>query len=131
MPLMPQQICQVGHFLTSARPRIGYRLGALAVVFSAALAVGLVGLPASALGTVRAHGVSKCTVEKPLTLQQARVLVGLKKRNARLLATENYGWGFRVGERNGEGLAVTTDYQPCRVTVAVKKGRVTKILQVG
>lgn len=81
-----------------------------------------------AAGSVK---VSKCTVEKPLTLQQASVLVGLKKRNARLLATENYGWGFRVGERNGEGLAVTTDYQPCRVTVAVKKGRVTKVLQVG
>jgi len=72
-----------------------------------------------------------CTFENPLTLKEARVLVGLKQRKARELARDTYKWGWRVGERDGEGFAVTTDYQPCRVTVAINNGRVTKILQVG
>jgi hypothetical protein len=75
--------------------------------------------------------VRACTFENPLTLKEARVLVGLKQRKARELARDTYKWGWRVGERDGEGFAVTTDYQPCRVTVAINNGRVTKILQVG
>jgi len=82
--------------------------------------------PATTKPAVRA-----CTFENPLTLKEARALVGLKQRKARELARDTYKWGWRVGERDGEGFAVTTDYQPCRVTVAINNGRVTKILQVG
>jgi hypothetical protein len=75
--------------------------------------------------------VRECTFDKPLTKREARVLVGLKQRDARVLAINTYGWTWRVGARDGEQFVVTTDYLPCRVTVAIKKGRVTKVLGVG
>lgn len=81
--------------------------------------------------TVTMGKVRKCTFDKPVTKREARVLVGLRQRDARILAINTYGWGWRVGELDGEQFAVTTDYQPCRVTVAINRGRVTKILQVG
>jgi hypothetical protein len=91
--------------------------------------------PSHAAGTTKPAptkpAARACTFENPLTLKEARVLVGLKQRKARELARDTYKWGWRVGERDGEGFAVTTDYQPCRVTVAINNGRVTKILQVG
>jgi len=85
----------------------------------------------AATTTAAKPAVRACTFENPLTLKEARVLVDLKQRKARELARDTYKWGWRVGERDGEGFAVTTDYQPCRVTVAINNGRVTKILQVG
>jgi hypothetical protein len=75
--------------------------------------------------------VRKCTLENPLTIKEARVLVGLKQRKARELAQDVYKWGWRVGERDGEMFVGTADYRPCRVSVAINNGRVTKILQVG
>lgn len=87
--------------------------------------------PATAKTATTKHAVRACTFENPLTLKEARVLVGLKQRKARELARDIYKWSWRVGERDGEGFAVTTDYQPCRVTVAINNGRVTEILQVG
>ena len=37
-------------------------------------------------------------------------------------------WDYRVGERDGELFAGTKDYNPSRVTVAIKAGVVTSVL---
>ena len=52
--------------------------------------------------------------------------IGMSERGAKACALANR-WGFRVGERDGEQLAVTMDYRPDRVTVSVKADRVTAI----
>lgn len=40
------------------------------------------------------------------------------------------GWLYRVGERDGEGMAVTRDYNTSRVTVSIKAGIIVSV-QVG
>ena len=40
------------------------------------------------------------------------------------------GWQYRVGERDGEPLALTMDYDPTRVTVVIKAGVIMSV-QVG
>ena len=37
-------------------------------------------------------------------------------------------WDYRVGERDGELFAGTKDYNPSRVTVAIKAGVITGVL---
>jgi hypothetical protein len=55
---------------------------------------------------------------------QAATLVGLTEQEARKLAESN-GWELRIGERDGEVFAGTSDYRTDRVTVVVTAGVVT------
>jgi len=65
-----------------------------------------------------------------LRAEDASVLVGLAEDEAAKVAEGN-GWTVRVAERDGEKLMVTTDWQPNRVNVAVRSGRITEVLSVG
>ena len=64
--------------------------------------------------------------EAEITKARAEQLVGMSEQAASSCAIAN-GWGFRVGERDGEQFAVTMDYRTNRVTVVVKSNRVTQI----
>ena len=57
-------------------------------------------------------------------------LEGLRMRAARRLA-DRHGCQVRVVRRNGRWLAVTEDYSPSRINVAVRDGRVKRALSVG
>lgn len=64
--------------------------------------------------------------EAEITKVRASQLIGLPERVAAMCATIN-GWGFRVGERDGEPMMLTTDFRSDRVTVSVKAGTVTAV----
>jgi hypothetical protein len=44
------------------------------------------------------------------------------------LCAESNGWGYRVGERDGEFFALTKDYRIDRITVAIKNGVITDVI---
>ena len=58
---------------------------------------------------------------------RAALLIGLLEAQAERCAAE-LGWGWRVGERDGEVFAVTADWSPTRVTVTVVDGTVTAVV---
>ena len=60
----------------------------------------------------------------------AETLVGLSEAEAQD-AAEAEGWTLRVARRDGEDLAVTEDFSPTRVNVAVADGTVVQILWLG
>jgi len=62
-----------------------------------------------------------------ITDDRAALLVGLPEADAERCAAD-LGWGWRVGERDGEAFALTADYSPSRVTVTVVDGTVTAIV---
>ena len=53
-----------------------------------------------------------------ITQERADKLIGFTESDAESCAT-SLGWAFRVGERDGEGFALTADYSQQRVTVSV------------
>lgn len=69
---------------------------------------------------------AQIATEAEISTPRAKQLVGMSERAASSCAIAN-GWGFRVGERDGEQFAVTMDYRPDRVTVAVKSNRVVSV----
>ena len=56
-----------------------------------------------------------------------RHLPGMRTKRARA-ATRRHGLEFRVVRRSGRGLPVTGDRVPTRVNVAVRSGRVTRVV---
>lgn len=64
-----------------------------------------------------------------ITQDRANLLIGLTELDAQACAS-SLAWAFRVGERDGEGFALTADYSLQRVTVSVTKDQVT-IVAVG
>ena len=62
-----------------------------------------------------------------ITQDRADMLIGFTESNAAACAT-SIGWEFRVGERDGEGFALTADYSQQRVTVSVTKDLVTAVV---
>ena len=62
-----------------------------------------------------------------ITQERADMLIGFTESNAAACAT-SIGWEFRVGERDGEGFALTADYSQQRVTVSVTKDLVTAVV---
>lgn len=58
---------------------------------------------------------------------RAALLVGMSEADAERCAAE-LGWGWRVGERDGEAFALTADYSPSRVTATVDAGAVTAVV---
>ena len=57
-------------------------------------------------------------------------LVGLTLEEATKVA-EGAGWTIRVSTLDGEGQALTDDYLPLRVNVAVEAGVITGIDSIG
>jgi hypothetical protein len=54
------------------------------------------------------------------------MLIGFTESDAESCAL-SLGWAFRVGERDGEGFALTADYSQQRVTVSVTNDLVTAV----
>ena len=76
--------------------------------------------------------VAGCPANDPadatsITDARAALLIGLSEADSERCATE-LGWGWRVGERDGEAFALTADYSPSRVTVTVVAGIVTAVV---
>ena len=61
-----------------------------------------------------------------ITQERADILIGFTESDAEACAT-SLGWAFRVGERDGEGFALTADYSQQRVTVSVTNDLVTAV----
>ena len=61
-----------------------------------------------------------------ITQERANLLVGFTESDAESCSA-SLGWAFRVGERDGEGFALTADYSQQRVTVSVTKNLVTAV----
>ena len=53
-------------------------------------------------------------------------LVGMKEESAKLCADSN-GWGYRVGERDGEFFILTRDYRIDRITFSITQGVITEV----
>ena len=62
-----------------------------------------------------------------ITQERADMLIGFTESNAAACAA-SIGWSFRVGERDGEGFALTEDYSLQRVTVSVTNDLVTSVV---
>lgn len=60
----------------------------------------------------------------------ATAIVGDPVADAKSAAAEQ-GCSVRVAMRDGEGLALTQDFRPDRVNVAVEDGEVTEIIDIG
>ena len=61
-----------------------------------------------------------------ITQERADMLIGFTESDAESCALR-LGWAFRVGERDGEGFALTADYSQQRVTVSVTNDLVTAV----
>ena len=61
-----------------------------------------------------------------ITQERADMLIGFTESDAESCAA-SLGWEFRVGERDGEGFALTADYRQQRVTVSVTNDLVTAV----
>jgi hypothetical protein len=57
-------------------------------------------------------------------------VVGLSVDEATKVA-EGSGWSVRVARQDGEDLALTMDFLPSRLNVAVEAGVITEVLSVG
>ena len=106
----------------------------LAVVASALAALVLTGCGAGAEESAESESES-ATAECPqpdaadataIAQERADMLIGFTESDAESCAT-SLGWEFRVGERDGEGFALTADYSQQRVTVSVTKDLVTAV----
>ncbi len=62
-----------------------------------------------------------------ITQERADMLIGFTESDAESCAI-SLGWAFRVGERDGEGFALTADYSQQRVTVSVTNDLVTAVV---
>ena len=106
----------------------------LAVVASALAVLVLTGCGAGAEESAESESES-ATAECPavdqadataITQERADMLIGFTESDAESCAA-SLGWEFRVGERDGEGFALTADYSQQRVTVSVTKDLVTAV----
>ncbi len=62
-----------------------------------------------------------------ISQERADMLIGFTESDAESCAA-SLGWVFRVGERDGEGFALTADYSQQRVTVSVTNDLVTAVV---
>ena len=106
----------------------------LAVVASALAVLVLTGCGAGAEESAESESES-ATAECPavdqadataITQERADMLIGFTESDAESCAA-SLGWEFRVGERDGEGFALTADYSQQRVTVSVTNDLVTAV----
>ena len=64
-----------------------------------------------------------------ITQSRANALVSMSEDQGQQ-CSELLGWAYRVGQRDDEYFALTRDYNPSRVTVAIKDGFIVSV-QVG
>ena len=64
--------------------------------------------------------------QNEISVQRAELLLGFSEADAQRCAAQ-LGWSYRVGQRDGEGFALTEDYSLQRVTVTVADDMVTAI----
>ena len=64
-----------------------------------------------------------------ITQSRANALISMSEDQGQQ-CSELLGWAYRVGQRDDEYFALTRDYNPSRVTVAIKDGFVVSV-QVG
>lgn len=72
----------------------------------------------------------------PTLLAADTVEIAQERANALITMSEDQAeqcsmslnWRYRVGERDGQGLVLTMDYSPTRVTVSVTSGFITSVL---
>ena len=107
----------------------------LAVVASALAVLVLAGCGAGVEENEASENGGSTTAECPAvdqadatarTQERADMLIGFTESDAESCAT-SLGWAFRVGERDGEGFALTADYSQQRVTVSVTNDLVTAV----
>jgi hypothetical protein len=79
-----------------------------------------------AIGKVRGECPKVIRNEEIISGDRARQLVGMSERAAEVCSSVN-SWLLRVGERDGEPLAVTMDYRSNRVTVSVQSGIISDV----
>ena len=106
----------------------------LAVVVSVLAVLVLAGCGAGAEKSAESDSES-ATAECPaidqadataISQERADMLIGFTESDAESCAV-SLGWVFRVGERDGEGFALTADYSQQRVTVSVTNDLVTAV----
>ena len=90
------------------------------------------GCGSGAGGGDRDAGVTECPAVDSadftaITQERADMLIGFTESDAESCAL-SLGWAFRVGERDGEGFALTADYSQQRVTVSVTNDLVTAVV---
>jgi hypothetical protein len=78
------------------------------------------------VGTSQGQCPQSLKSEIEITQSRAQQLIGMTKQAAEICAAANK-WLMRVGERDGEPLAVTMDYRPDRVTVSVRAGSISAV----
>ncbi|MFM8192325.1 MAG: hypothetical protein ACKN9L_02135, partial [Actinomycetota bacterium] len=78
------------------------------------------------IGKVRGECPKVIRNEEIISDDRARQLVGMSERAAEVCSSVN-SWLLRVGEREGEPLAVTMDYRSNRVTVSVRSGIISDV----
>lgn len=127
-PYLPQDYFYLSRISKSAEPGIYTATITAGRASSALVAIGYKEVP----GEVLAFGSSRGSCPLPITevdaIKQsvADQLIGMKEATAKLCADSN-GWGYRVGERDGEQFAVTKDYRFDRITVSIRKGLITAV----
>lgn len=102
----------------------------IAALLIAVLALGAFAPPATADPS---YERPLCPTSDGLRSEQrfdAARLVGRSMPAARKLANR-HGCSVRVVKRNGEWLAVTEDFSPSRINVAVREGTVVRIVSIG
>ena len=65
-----------------------------------------------------------------IPIEDAGFVIGLDL-DAATVAADERGWSVREARRDGEDLAVTADYVPTRINVAVEAGVITEVLSIG
>jgi hypothetical protein len=95
---------------------------------SALVAIGTKEIPGEVLEFGSTSRLCPVPIEESEAIKQsvAEQLIGMKEESAQLCAESN-GWGYRVGERDGELFALTMDYRFDRITVSITKAIITAV----
>lgn len=78
------------------------------------------------VGAIKGECPSTIAKEDSISESRSAQLRGMTERAAEICAAAN-AWLYRVGERDGDRLAVTMDYRSNRVTVSVQSGIISEV----
>ena len=107
------------------KKKIAARVAATGALVALTLTACGAGSDSGSTGTASCPAVDAADATA-ITQERADMLIGFTESDAESCAT-SLGWAFRVGERDGEGFALTADYSQQRVTVSVTKDLVTAV----
>ena len=130
-PYLPQDYFYLSRISKDAEPGIYTATITATRAASALVAIGYQEVPGEVLDFGARKGLCPQPIEesREIAKEVAEQVIGMKEATAKLCADSN-GWGYRVGERDGEQFAVTMDYRFDRITVSIAKGIITAV-QVG